>query len=66
MCWKKLYKVQLINNYKALQILHQKNATYLTLQVPKKLETDKELLDFGKKINSHISFPELNIYQNTS
>ena len=66
MSWKQIYRVHLIKNYKALQLMHQKNATYLALEIPKKLESDKELIDFGNKLNSYISFPELNIYHSSS
>ena len=62
MCWKKLYKQQLIRNYYSLRIVHQKNAQPFKLELPPKLETKKELLDFSKKINSYITFPEFYIY----
>ena len=62
MCWKQLYRQQLIKNYYALRLLHQKNAQPFKLELPKKLESKKELLDFSKKINSQITFPEFYIY----
>lgn len=62
MCWKQLYKKQLILNYKALRLLHQKNYQRFTLEIPPKLETKKELKDFSKQINRHIGFPEFYIY----
>ena len=62
MTWKQLYKQQLIRNYYALRIVHQKNAQPFKLELPKKLETKKELIDFSNKINSHITFPEFHIY----
>lgn len=46
--------------------MHQKNATYLALEIPKKLESDKDLIDFGNKLNTYISFPELNLYHSSS
>ena len=33
-----------------------KNAQPFKLELPKKLETKKELIDFSNKINSHITF----------
>ncbi len=62
MCWKQLYKKQLILNYHALRLLHQKNSQKFTLKIPPKLETKKELLDFSEKVNRQIGFPEFNIY----
>lgn len=62
MCWKQLYRKQLIQNYYALRIVHRKNAQPFKLELPPKLETKKELLDFSKKINSYITFPEFYIY----
>ena len=62
MTWKQLYRQQLIRNYYALRIVHQKNAQPFKLELPKKLESKKELIDFSNKINSYITFPEFHIY----
>ena len=62
MCWKQLYRKQLIQNYYALRLLHRKNAQPFNLELPVKLESKQELLDFSKKINTHITFPEFHIY----
>ena len=64
MCWKQLYKKQLIRNYYALRLLHQKNAQKFNLELPplSKLETKKELLEFNDTLTRHIVFPEFHIY----
>ena len=51
LCWKQLYKQQLILHYHSLRLLHQKNSQKFTLVIPEKLETKKELLDFSEKVN---------------
>lgn len=59
MTWKNIHRTYLIRNYKSLKLLHDKNAIPFRLSLPEKLETKKELLDFSKKINSYIAFPEI-------
>ena len=64
MYWKKAYKQLLIQNYQSLKLLHQKNNQPFYLHFPEKLESNKELLEFSKQINSHIGFPELHFFRN--
>lgn len=64
MTWKQIYRVQLVKNYKSLQLLHQKNALEFSLTLPEKLNTKEQLLEFGKQINNKIAFPEINIGKN--
>lgn len=62
MCWKILYRKQLIQNYYSLRLLHKKNSQQFNLKLPTNLNTKKEMLDFSKKINTYITFPEFYIY----
>lgn len=66
MNWKNIYRKDLIRNYRALKILHDKNHIPFKLVLPKKLETEKEIFDFSKKINSHIAFPEIYMFSSES
>ena len=54
MSYKQLFKQQLIRNYYTLRLLHQKNSYPFTLQIPKKLETKEQLIDFSDKVNKYI------------
>jgi|TARA_B110000261_G_scaffold26129_1_gene28741 hypothetical protein len=57
--WRTRFIKQLVETNKALNIMYQKNGFYPTLNLPKKLKTDEEIIQFSKEINNAIKFPEL-------
>lgn len=57
--WRTRFIKQLVETNKALNIMYQKNGFYPTLNLPKKLDTDEEIIKFAQEINIAVKFPEL-------
>ena len=56
--WRKQFIQNLIKTNESLNIMYKKYGFYPTIQLPKKLETEKEILSFAHEINDAIRFPE--------
>ena len=56
--WRKLFIKNLVETNKSLKIMYNKYGFYPVLNLPKKLDTDEDLIKFAKEINDAIKFPE--------
>lgn len=56
--WRKQFIKNLVKNNESLNIMYKKYGFYPLIKLPKKLDTDKEILDFANVINEAIKFPE--------
>lgn len=56
--WRKQFIKNLVQTNEALKIMYEKNGYYPNLKLPKKLETDEEIISFAREIKNAITFPE--------
>ena len=56
--WRKLFVNHLIETNKALKIMYERHSYKYTLNIPEKLETKEEIIQFATEINEAIRFPE--------
>ena len=56
--WRRLFIKHLVETNKCLKIMYKKHGYYPMLNLPEKLETKEEIVQFGSEIKDAIRFPE--------